>query len=138
VAPAIGIALAAGFAHYGLAVDAETLNYREIMEAPDRHVGRRVVLSFYQVTAVRPDGFDARSWGRTAPVVGGIPGLRVGSVVSVEGVLRPDYRVDLEYGYLHHLRLLKKLIGLVVIAVVGALLVRDWRRDRGGARPWPT
>lgn len=136
-APAVLAALGALYVHYGVTADAAATSYREIMEDPDPHVGRTVVLAFYRAVALREDGFDARSWGMTAPVVGHLPGLRVGHVVSVEGVLRPDYRVDLRFGYVHRWRWHKKAIGVVVLAVMAVLFARDWRRGHppGEARP---
>lgn len=130
--PLLAAALVALYAHYGISTDAASLNFREIMEDPDRHVGGRVVLAFYQVVGVGDGRFDARSWGRTAPVMGSLPGLREGSIVSVEGVLRADHRVDLVFGYVHRWRFLKKVVGVVTLAAVGWLFVRDWRRDGGG------
>ena len=128
VLPVLGLVLIASWLGYGRIVDARAVAWSEVAPAPERFVGKTVVVSFGEVVDMARGGFVLRDEGREMEVRGSLPDLAVGRIVSVAGPLDANGRLELQEGHVHGLRRLKWLSGVVALLVVGALLLRDLSR----------
>jgi hypothetical protein len=95
--------------------------------------GRPVVLSLFEVTEVRPDGFVAGKGALRLVVLGPSDGLTVGAEVDVGGTWSADAgAVVLEWHELAEGRAGKRRLGVLGVLIVCLILPLGIGRGRGG------
>jgi hypothetical protein len=97
------------------------VTYRTCAADPARHDGQALAFPLWEVTAVRPDGYDIAKVIPRVAVVGPTEGLEVGDVVSVAATFRgSDSSVVESFRIAHPYRRWKQALGAVgvVLALV--------------------
>lgn len=118
---------------YGLHASNYSLGYARCMEDPVRNHGARVSLSLQRVAEVQDGLYTVSTIGPPIPIEGSTPGLEVGDTVSLVGRFDADKLVVIEeWREVHHLRLLKYVMGFVGLVGLGLYLggTMRWRRRR--------
>lgn len=123
--PVLALTLVGFGVHFGHMVDRLSLSYDEAREMPGAHRGQDVLATFCYVLRVEDDHFFIRHYRREVAVVGRLPGLAPGKIVSVRGRILPDLRLAMEEGYVHQGRRLKWALGVSTLLVVLLLLARE-------------